>query len=76
MLLHSWQLQDTPRLAVHHTAAGCDSLIHEAAQHLQHPAASNSSDQPYSVLNTLLTNFDVSQLLYKLLPRVASWTTL
>lgn len=30
----------------------------------------------HTVLNTLLTNFDVSQLLYKLLPRVASWTTL
>lgn len=27
MFLHSWQLQDTPGLAAHHTAAGPESLI-------------------------------------------------
>lgn len=56
--------------AVHSMAAGPESLIHEAAQHLLHPAERSSTDH-HTVLNTLLTNFDVLQFLYKLLPCMA-----
>lgn len=67
MFLHSWQLRDTLGFAVHPTPAGHESLILLAAQHLRKALYTS----PHSVLSAVLTNFDILQFLYKLLPCMA-----